>query len=289
MASSQRPFRKQDRPILFIRSLLAIAWTISLLIGAEQPKENLVETGNFAGEITTVPETLRIVTYNVHGPLPEAVEAVYSVLQANEQLRDAHVWALQEVRTSRTRNFAREMAQRLGMNYAHAIARPRGGGWEGLSFLSRLPISEVERLELPHLDTGERLRIGLFATISFGDKAIRFCNVHLPIRMNHEKRAEQLRLILDSFDQNQVPAQIVIGDFNTISGSLRRICHTVLENRGFATPFEGNAKTYQHYFLLRFKLDWIYLKGLGVLEHGIEQRVTASDHRPVWVDVEVRN
>lgn len=250
---------------------------------------SLLETGSFADDVPARTERVRIVTYNVHGPLPENAASVYSVLSADEQLRNADVWALQEVRTSKTRNFAREMAQRLGINYAHAVARPRGGGWEGLSFLSRFPIKEAERLELPHLDTGERLRIGLFATISVGNKAISLCNVHLPIRMDHRKRADQLRLILDTFDHNRFPAQIVIGDFNTITVSLRRLYDTILEKKGFGTPFEGSAKTYQRYFFLRFKLDWIYLKRLRVLEYGIEQKVTASDHRPVWVDVQLPN
>ncbi len=248
----------------------------------------LIETGHFAGKPTTFPETVRIVTYNVHGPLTEDVEAVCSVLEADEQVRTAHVWAFQEVRTSRTSNFARQVAQRLGRNYAHAIARPRGGGWEGLSILSRLAISDVERLELPHLDTGDRLRIALFVTLSAGAHGIRLCNVHLPIRMDHERRAEQLQLILAKFVENQLPAQVLLGDFNTITSNLRSRYHGILKSAGFRTPFEGNAKTYQRYFFLRFKLDWIYVKELSVLQYGIEQDVKASDHRPVWVDVSLR-
>jgi len=249
--------------------------------------EEFVETGSFAEPLTTQPDRLRIVTYNVHGPLPEDAEAVYSVLQSDEELQNADVWALQEIRTGEKRNFARDAARRLGMNYAHAVARPRGDGWEGLSFLSRWPISEVVRLELPHLDTGDRLRIGLFATISAGNRSIRLCNVHLPIRMDHDKRAEQLRLIIHHFEQDEPDASIIMGDFNTITSSLRRLYDTILVNGGFETPFKDNAKTYQRYFFLRFKLDWIYLKGLAVVEHGIRQSVTASDHRPVWVDVDL--
>jgi endonuclease/exonuclease/phosphatase family metal-dependent hydrolase len=256
-----------------------------LLSGSGHPEESFLEMGSFASESGSAPETIRIVTYNVHGPLPQDIEAVYSVLNEDEQLQDAHIWALQEVRTDTTRNFTRYMAERLGMHYAHAIARPRGGGWEGLAFLSRFPIAEAQRLELPHLDTGERLRIGLFVTILVGNKAIRLCNVHLPIRMDHDKRAEQLRLILDCLDRHQLSAQVILGDFNTITGGLRRLYHQILEKRGFRTPFEGHAKTYQKYFFLRFKLDWIYLRGLESHNQGIEQKVKASDHRPVWVDL----
>jgi endonuclease/exonuclease/phosphatase family metal-dependent hydrolase len=276
------PFRSRTVRLLSTTVFTSLMW-ISFMNGAQRP---LVETGSFAKEEIVSPETVKIVSYNVHGPLTEDVEAVFAVLKENDKLRSAHVWALQEVRTSLDRNFARDIAQRLGMDYAHAIARPRGGGWEGLSFLSRLPISNAERLELPHLDTGERRRIGLFVTVTVGDQQIRICNVHLPIKMNHQKREEQFRLILEQFNLNSTPTrQIILGDFNTITGGLRRLYHTILETSGFRTPFEGHTKTYQRYFFLRFKLDWIYLRGLKVLDFGIEQEVKASDHRPVWVDV----
>ena len=279
------PSRRLVHARLMIYGLLTIAFFLALSGGSEQTVD-FVESGSFSVAAPHVTDTIRIVTYNVHGPLTEDVEAVFSVIESDVQLSKAHVWALQEVRTSRDRNFARYAAERLGMNYAHAIARPRGDGWEGISFLSRLPISDLERIELPHLDTGDRLRIGFFATIAAGNRMIRMCNVHLPIRMKHKKRTEQLRLILDHFERDQISNhQIIIGDFNTINGGLRRLYHTVLENSGFQTPFDGNAKTYQKYFFLRFKLDWIYLRGLEALDYGIEQRIKASDHRPVWVDV----
>ena len=136
------------------------------------------------------------------------------------------------------------------MNYAHAVARARGGGWEGLAFLSRLPLSRVERLELPHLDTGRRRRIALLATVTNGDDVVRLCNVHLPIRMNHDKRKEQMNLILEQLADDPERAQVVIGDFNTITGGLRKLYHTKLIDEGFDTPFEGNSKTYQRYFFL---------------------------------------
>jgi len=126
---------------------------------AAQEAEELVETGSFADFVRPVAEPLRIATYNVGGPLTQNTEAVYRVLADRAQPRGVHVWALQEVRTSSDRNLAREMAKRLKLFYTYAIARERGGGWEGLSFLSRLPLSRVERLELPHLDTGDHRRI----------------------------------------------------------------------------------------------------------------------------------
>lgn len=290
MAPSQRSSWKLGRLILFTQLALCSLFFSSeprnLLCGTAGQASSLVEVGSFVVDQPATPNTLKIVSYNVHGPLMGDFEEVHSVLKADLNLRDTHVWALQEVRTDKNRNFAREMAARLRIYYAHAIARPRGGGWEGLSILSRLPISDVERLELPHLDTGDRLRIGLFATISAGKQSIRLCNVHLPIRMSHEKRAEQLRLIFDSFNRHGVTARVLIGDFNTITSSLRKLYQLRLERHSFRTPFEGNAKTYQRFFFLRFKLDWIYLSGLKVLEQGIEQEITASDHRPVWVRVQ---
>lgn len=286
MASGQQPLLRNLQCKACLAALLSIATASIPLFGAESPAELLLQTGTYATVVSKPARTLRVVTYNVHGPLPEDVESICTVLAKDPQLSTADVWALQEVRTSADRHFTKEIAQRLEMHYAHAVARPRGDGWEGLAFLSRLPMTEAERIELPHLDTGDRLRIGLFVTLSVGDRAIRLCNVHLPIKMDRKKRSEQLRLLIDHFDRHPTSSRIILGDFNTITGGLRRLYHTILKNGGFQTPFEGNAKTYQKYFFLRFKLDWIYLRGARILGHGIEQKVKASDHRPVWVDIQ---
>jgi endonuclease/exonuclease/phosphatase (EEP) superfamily protein YafD len=38
-------------------------------------------------------------------------------------------------------------------------------------------------------------------------------------------------------------------------------------------------------FFLKRKLDWIYLHNLAVVQWGVEEEITVSDHRPVWVVV----
>jgi len=61
----------------------------------------------------------------------------------------------------------------------------------------------------------------------------------------------------------------------------------VLEQHGFTTPFRGDVKTFQRSFIVRKTLDWIYLSHLRVINHRVEEDITTSDHRPIWVVIDV--
>jgi endonuclease/exonuclease/phosphatase family metal-dependent hydrolase len=273
----------EGNKVVFLSHALALALLFSLAALGQQVLP-LVETGEFAERGATPPDRLKIVSYNIHGPQKDDVEELFNVLEQQEVNRYR--------RKTGPRNIARELAERLKMNYVYAVENTypesKGGGARGLAILSRLPLSDIERLELPHRGPGGRRRIGLLATINAGATAIRLCNVHLETRLANEKKAEQMRLILSQLKHNS-PTQktIVLGDFNTIKDSTRQTLAGVLEQVGFKTPFQDNVKTFRRSFLVRLKLDWIYLNDLHVVGHKVEADVTASDHRPIWVEIDV--
>jgi endonuclease/exonuclease/phosphatase family metal-dependent hydrolase len=256
----------------------------------------LLEEGQHLGASLPAPDRLKIVSYNIHGPQEKGVEELFGVLERHPALRDAHVLALQEVNRYRKktgrRNVAAELAKRLKMNYVYAVENSypesKGGGARGLAILSRLPLAGTERLELPHRGPGGRLRIGLMATVQAGATAVRLCNTHLETRLAKEKKAEQMRLILQRLRET-APAQkmIVIGDFNTITEATRKTLAAVLHEHGFTTPLRGDVKTFQRYFAVRTVLDWVYLKDLRVRDHKVEESITVSDHRPIWVEIDL--
>jgi endonuclease/exonuclease/phosphatase family metal-dependent hydrolase len=274
---------------------LSLIFLFPLTILSQQATP-LVETGQFAEKNVTPPGRLKIVSYNVHGPQKDDIEKLFGTLERHPALRDAHVLALQEANRYRQksgrRNIARELAERLKMNYVYAVENSypesNGGGARGLAILSRLPLTDIERLELPHRGPGGRLRIGLFATVQVGATALRLCNTHLETRLAKEKKAEQMSLMVTKLKQSS-PAQkmIVLGDFNTITDGTRKALAAVFEQHGFTTPLRGDEKTFQRYFVWRPTLDWVYLSNLRVLEHKVEEDVTASDHRPLWVVVDL--
>lgn len=281
--------------VFFPTLVLAVA-LLSSPTALSQSALPLVETGEFARERDAPPDRLKIVSYNIHGPQRDNVDKLFTVLEHHEALRDAHVLALQEVnryrRKTGPRNIARELAERLKMNYVYAVENlypeSKGGGARGLAILSRLPLVDVERLELPHRGPGGRQRIGLLATIHVGTTAVRLANVHLETRLANEKKVEQMRFILSRLRHNWLtPNLIVLGDFNTITEGTRQALARVLEHAGFKTPFQDQVKTFRRWFIVRLKLDWIYLHHLPVIRHRVEENITASDHRPIWVEVEV--
>ena len=114
------------------------------------------------------------------------------------------VLALQEAdkRTVRTggHHVAKELAAQLGMNWVHAPAGiPRGvapvkrqwwldfeepidlhdQGDTGVALLSRLPLSDVTRIDLPWQECPWRPRLAMAATISTGSHQIRIFNAHV--------------------------------------------------------------------------------------------------------------
>jgi endonuclease/exonuclease/phosphatase (EEP) superfamily protein YafD len=54
---------------------------------------------------------------------------------------------------------------------------------------------------------------------------------------------------------------------------------------GFATPFPDNQSTFKAAYILKFKLDWVWLRGLRSLDYGIDRKIGLSDHWPLWVNV----
>src|SRR5918912_1292793 len=125
-------------------------------------------------------------------------------LSDGRHLPPADIVALQEADkwTARSggHDVARELAQELRMRYARAAARPPNGeepkskqwyldfeepisrgeaGDTGVAVLSRLPLRNVERLELPWDECAWRPRLALATTIENGDKGLHLFNSHI--------------------------------------------------------------------------------------------------------------
>src|SRR5215204_4801265 len=151
------------------------------------------------------------------------------------------VLALQEAdkRTVRTggHHVASELAAELKMNWVHAPAGiPRGikpvtrqwwldfeepidlhdAGDTGVALLSRLPLTDVTRIDLPWQECPWRPRLAIAATVRLGKSQVRIFNAHVDPHAAADGQLEQLAAIGAEAQSSNMPT-LILGDFNTLS------------------------------------------------------------------------
>jgi endonuclease/exonuclease/phosphatase family metal-dependent hydrolase len=255
---------------------------VDLLEVGEAPKLRLPEAA---------PAEIKLVSYNIRWRGGEDLRKLIELLRGDAEIGKATVIGLQEVDRHKKRtgnvNTARLMAEALGMYYAWA-APPRTKAKEsedetGVAILSAFPLRDVERIVMPHPGPEGRRRVALGATVEVGKTSIRVYSVHAETRIPVERKIDQLRSVLEAIKKRpQGERAIVLGDFNTIKGKDVRATIKLFTEAGFSTPFPHDRPTWR-FFLLKLKLDWMWLSGLQTTESNIVRRIGLSDHWPLWV------
>ncbi len=218
------------------------------------------------------------------------------------------VLALQEADkgTSRTggHHVAKELAEQLGMNWAHAPAGiPRGvmpvkrqwwldfeepidlydNGDTGVALLSRFPVSDVTRIDLPWHECPWRPRLAMAATISVGPHRLRIFNAHVDPHAAIGGQLAQLQVIAAQAEVATVPT-IILGDFNTLSRQKCIDTRSFLESRGYSTPIPTGTATWRGGGL-RMHADWIFNRGVKIERWGVARPLNVSDHWPIWAEI----
>ena len=252
-----------------------------------QPARELLLVHDFSEIELTPPAEVKVVSFNLHGPPTGRIEDVFRVLESIPGLGDAHVFLLQEVNRghagSGDRDIGLELAKRLKTHYAYAveIEHGRGGGVRGLAILSRFPLEDTRRIQLPVQGPGGRRRIALGSTLRVGEARVRLYNLHLETRIFAASRGEQIGGILkDAAEFSSLPT-FLAGDFNTITAAATQTMFQVMEEAGFVSALPGNQVTFQRAFLIRMVLDWIWGRNISILEAGVASQIRVSDHRPL--------
>lgn len=219
------------------------------------------------------------------------------------------VLGLQEAdkRTARTggHHIAKELADEMGMHWAHAPAGiPRGvapikrqwwldfeepidlhdSGDTGVALLSRLPLNDVTRIDLPWHECPWRPRLAMAATISRGPNQIRLFNAHVDPHAAVGGQLAQLEVIAEQAEAATVPT-IILGDFNTLSKQKCLDTRAFLESRGYKTPYPTGTATWRGAGL-RMHADWIFTRGVKIERWGVARLLlNVSDHWPIWAEV----
>ncbi len=218
------------------------------------------------------------------------------------------VLALQEadLRTRRSggHDVAKELAAKLDMSLIHEAAGiPRGvapvkrewwldfeepidlhdPGDTGVALLSRLPLKDVTRIDLPWHECLWRPRLAIAATIADGPHQLRLFNAHVDPHAAINGQLAQLEVVAAQAEAVTVPT-IILGDFNTLSRQKCIDTRKFLESRGYTTTFPTGTATWRGGGL-RMHADWIFVRGVKIERWGVARPLNVSDHWPIWTEI----
>ena len=200
----------------------------------------------------------------------------------------------------------RELAEALQMNWIHAPAGiPRGvkpktrqwwldfeeqielydSGDTGIGLLSRFPLSDVTRIDLPWHECAWRPRLAMAATVSVGANKLRVFNAHVDPHAAVGGQLEQLEVMVGEAEKETGPT-LILGDFNTLSKQKVEETRTLLESHGYSTPFPSGTSTWRG-MGIRLHADWIFSRGVKIAKWGVARPLGVSDHWPIWAEIDL--
>jgi endonuclease/exonuclease/phosphatase family metal-dependent hydrolase len=238
----------------------------------------------------------------------EHIKQAAEAFSAGRLLPKVDVLALQEAdkRTVRTggHHVANELATLLEMNWVHAPAGiPRGikpvarqwwldfeepielhdPGDTGVALLSKLPLTDVTRIDLPWMECPWRPRLAMAGTISIGEQQLRIFNAHVDPHAAANGQLAQLEVIAEQAVNTLVPT-IILGDFNTLSERKCKETRRYIESKGYKSAFPSGTATWRGAGI-RLHADWIFTKDVVVERWGVAKPLNVSDHWPVWAEI----
>jgi endonuclease/exonuclease/phosphatase family metal-dependent hydrolase len=246
-----------------------------------------------------IPTQIKVVSYNIRWRGGDDLRKLIDLFRRDTGIGGAAILGLQEVDRNKKRtdhsNTVKVIAHELGMNYAWAAppaSKPDQEEETGVAVLSIFPLSDIERIVLPHEGPGNRRRVALGATVAYGNPGIRFYSVHAETRIAVDRKIEQFQAVLNDLSRypKEMPA-VILGDFNTWEASAVTKTRKLFTNAGFETPFDDRSTFSRNiiFFPLELKLDWIWLRNLEGVSSGVERKISISDHWPMWCVVKPKS
>ena len=233
------------------------------------------------------PDTLRILAYNTHHGA--GMDGTLDLVRIADVITEAapDLVALQEVdrlveRTGWVAQ-AEEYADLIGLESVFGGFMEYQGGQYGMALLSRFPILERTNHRLP-AGAEPRTALALRTRIPGSEREVVFVGVHF--YRTEEERLAQARSLMDTLEEEE-GLVILAGDFNSLRGSpvmeLLATRWAVLEKDGRTATFPADDPAREIDFILVSPRE-----GFRVLEHRVLGEEVASDHRPIFLVLEVR-
>jgi endonuclease/exonuclease/phosphatase family metal-dependent hydrolase len=283
---------------------------------AESPKRLILASYNIryaVGRFLIASGVGRKLGYNLPRARAEAINknirAAARVFTENTLLPPPDILALQEADKGTGRagrqNVAARLADVMNQPYVHVSAGlPRGippkqrewwlnfeeqvalddDGDMGVALISRLPLRDVSRIDLPWHECPWHPRLAMAATVNFAREQLRIFNVHIDPHGPLDNQHQQTEAVLEHARQHHGPSAI-LGDFNTLSKQKAIEIRGLVEQHGYTTPFPTDIPTWRGAGIVRFHADWIFVKGVRVSRWGVVKPLNVSDHWPIWVEI----
>jgi endonuclease/exonuclease/phosphatase family metal-dependent hydrolase len=248
------------------------------------------------------PAVLRVASYNIL--FKSDWDTTVREISESPELAKADIILAQEVenRDDHPTSRARMIGEALGMTWVFAPARIARGQQHGTAIFSRFPITNARVMKLP-LGTSswnQDTRNATIADIDLGGRMLTVVSIHLDVRLGPIDRIQQLHPVV-----TQVPDEVLIGgDYNTnpwawagtvpltsteaiVGQDQAAVIDDYMSGLGFGIPIGPYESTFNVPALDYMRLDNIYYRGCEITGKAVVHDVEGSDHRPVWIDVQL--
>jgi endonuclease/exonuclease/phosphatase family metal-dependent hydrolase len=270
-----------------------------------------IEVGNFAprASVSGPLTSIRVVDWNINRGLQ--LSGIIEFLSSTK----ADLILLQEVdlnaRRTRHLNIAREISQKLEMNYVFGRefqeltqGRRTSPAYHGQATLSPWPLSQYRILrfrrqssfwrprwflpEIPPFQERVGGRMAVVSSLSVAGRVLVSYNLHLESRGNDNLRCSQLAECLDDACRHKSTMPIVVaGDLNLDAS--RGVAAGLIRQAHFQGAFSGQyVRTTPAKSLLdrAHVIDWILTRGsLKTASLQVHNAVSASDHYPLSLTI----
>lgn len=232
-------------------------------------------------------DTVRILAYNTHhgegmdgvldleriAEVISAVDPDLVVLQEIDRLVERTGWVDQAV----------EYGSLTGLGPLFGEFMEYQGGLYGMALLSRLPVLDWVNHRLPD---GAEPRSALTARVRLPTTGKELVIAGIHFYRSEEERSAQARALMEKLVEDD-GLVILAGDFNSTPGSP---VMELLATRWLVVPKTGPSFTFPADEPAR-EIDFMLIsqdQGVRVLEHRVLGESVASDHRPIFLVLEVR-
>jgi endonuclease/exonuclease/phosphatase family metal-dependent hydrolase len=222
---------------------------------------------------------IKVVTWNI--AFADQIEQAIKEFQEFEALQRADIILLQEMDEEGVEAIA--LALRYDYVYYPASIHSHHEENFGNAVLSKWPISDSEKLILPHRNPkNDQIRVAVKALISVEDVEVPVYSVHTEtFWLSESKRGEQLDYLAEAIEP-KYNFVIIGGDFNTLTPGSVKALEERMTQAGFERASAGAGPTVE-VVGVSATLDHLFVRGFSASEGGVWADTEASDHAPLWV------